>query len=57
MTTLTLRTRLNVTAASSSSRSSVYQERAPRAATRGFRPVFLSSPSPRRTGLRVRRAI
>jgi hypothetical protein len=54
MTTLTLRTRTIITAASSSSRSSTYQEdeegRSPQRVTlRAVRPVFVSSPAPRRS--------
>lgn len=58
MNTLTLRTRsVNVSAASSSSRLSSWNPaRRPANTSRAFRPVFVSSPTAKRSHVTVRRA-
>ena len=58
MNALTLRTHtINVNADSSSSRASSWTPpKRNTVARRAFRPVFISSPAPRRSHLRVRRA-
>ena len=58
MNTLTLRTRfVNAAAASSSSRKSSWSRRSVRAVTPRFdRPVFISSPAPKKSHARLQRA-